>query len=133
MMRAAVALSVAGVLGGTALADAQKTPPRKIKNVSPIYPRLSLEKGDEGIVVVEVSVSLDGAVEAVRVLRSICPRLTDAAVVAARQWRFDVVTINGRAAPYTMTASIPFRLDTARKEPRATDACRWTGAPGPLR
>jgi periplasmic protein TonB len=133
MTRATVALALVGLLGGTTLAAAQKAPPRKVKDVSPVFPRLALEKGDEGVVVVEMGVNADGAVETVRVLRSSCSRLTDAAVAAARQWRFEAVTIDKRPTPYTMTASVPFRLDSTKPRARAADACRWPGVSGPLR
>ena len=133
MTRVTIAVTLAGWLGVFTLATAQKGPPRKMEDVAPIYPRSSLEKGDEGVVTVEMDVNTAGAVTNVRVLRSSCSRLTDAALAAVRQWRFEVVTINRRPMPYKVTASVPFRLDSTQKGARAADACRWPGASEPLR
>lgn len=133
MTRTTIALTLAAWLGALGLVTAQKAPPRKTRDVSPIYPRSSLEKGDEGVVTVEYGVNTEGAVATVRVLRSSCSRLTDAALAAVRQWRFEVVAVNGRPMPYTMTASVPFRLDSTQRGARAADACRWPGPSGPLR
>jgi TonB family protein len=124
-MRCKMLAAIACILTMPPLVAAQKVP-RKLRDVTPVYPHASLERGDEGAVVVELRIAPNGAVEAARLLKSSCPRLNDAALVAARQWRFEPVTLGGRATTYSMTAIVPFRPG-ARKPPRpAPDACVWT-------
>ena len=64
-------------------------PPRPIRKVEADYPRQAKLSGIEGRVIVRLIVGTDGGVEqdSIRVLRSI-PGLDEAAVTAARQWRF---------------------------------------------
>jgi protein TonB len=93
-----------------------------------VYPRESVQRGDEAAILVELRVAPDGAVEAARLLRSGCPRLNDAALAAARQWQFEPTILNERATPYSITTMVHFRLG-ARKPPRpAPDACVWRDA-----
>ena len=58
--------------------------PRKIKDARPVYPRESLRAGDEGVVLVELSVTPAGTIGQARILWSRCERLNQAALTAAR-------------------------------------------------
>ncbi len=46
----------------SSVALGQVTAPRRIKDVRPVYPRESLEAGDEGVVLLELHVTPSGTV-----------------------------------------------------------------------
>ena len=98
------------VFAAIAVVSAQVSPPRKIKHVSPIYLLESLERGDEGAIILELSVAPSGAVERARIFRSTCPRLEAAALAAVQQWRFESVRVNVTPMPFTVVSTVPFRL-----------------------
>src|SRR6185369_5571965 len=57
---------------------------RMIKQVKPLYPASAMNAGVEGTVRLQAMIGADGSVQAVRVLSSIDPDLTDAAVAAVK-------------------------------------------------
>ena len=83
-------------------------PPKKIADVRPIMPEDAVRTGIRGIVVIEVTIDVDGTVKDARVLRSI-PMLDVAALDAVRQWRFEPTTIDGRTVPVIMTVTVSFQ------------------------
>jgi TonB family protein len=121
-------------IASTVLAQQTQLPtPRRIKDVRPVYPRESLQAGDEGVIVVELSIGAGGSVEGTRILWSGCKRLEEAAVSAARQWRFEPIRVNGKPAPFKTVADIPFSLPTAFKSRAGRNgACKWTEPPKPI-
>jgi TonB family protein len=136
-MGARLALAIilaAGVLSSPASGQVGNVKaPRKIKEAKPVYPRESLEIGDEGAVILELSVAASGIVEDARILWSRCQRLDKAAVATVRQWRYEHVRINGQAVPYNVVATVSFRRSTIVK-PRAplARACKWAEPPKPI-
>ena len=60
-----------------------------------------------GVVIVEVTIDVDGTVKDARVLRSI-PMLDAAALEAVRQWRYEPTTIDGKPVPVIMTVPVTF-------------------------
>jgi protein TonB len=64
---------------------ADMKPPRKIKDVQPVYPLGGLTGRTNGSVVIEATIGLDGKVQDAKVLRSV-PALDRAALDAVRQW-----------------------------------------------
>ena len=107
-------------------------PPRKLKDVKPAYPARSLVAGDEGAVLVELSVGASGSVTDARVVWSKCPALDEAALKAARGWEFEKVLVNGQATPFRMTAAVPFRLpEKLKSRAGGPGACRWVDPPKP--
>lgn len=84
-------------------------PPRKIKDVRPIYPADAQAARVQGIVVIEVTIGADGRVTNTKVLRSI-PELDQAAIDAVRQWEFEPVLMNGVATAVIMVATVNFTL-----------------------
>lgn len=106
---------------------AQVPAPRKTKDVMPVYPRESLQAGDEGVVYLELKVTASGAVGQALILRSECKRLEQAALTAARQWQYAPMSVNGTPVPFTVVDIIPFRLPERFKERAGrTGACKWT-------
>lgn len=61
--------------------------PVEVKRVEPVYPELARKAQIEGTVVVKVLVNTQGDVEKVEILKS-HPLLDDAAIAAARQFKF---------------------------------------------
>ena len=96
-MSMATATIVVWVL--SAVASGQVPAPRKMKDVEPAYPRESLQDGDEGRVILELSVTTSGMVGQARLLGSHCTRLEQATLTAVRQWQYEPVRVNGNAVP----------------------------------
>ena len=122
--RTSVAIIAVSLL--SAVVVGQVAAPHRIKDVRPVYPRESLQAGDEGVILVELNVTPSGTVGQVRVLRSECKRLEQAALTAVRQWQFEPVLLNGTPVPFTISAYVPFRLPARFKERAGrTGACKW--------
>ncbi|MBL8143273.1 MAG: energy transducer TonB, partial [Acidobacteria bacterium] len=60
-----------------------------------------------GVVILELTIGADGSVVNARVLRSI-PLLDQAALDAARQWKYAPTLLNGVPTPVIMTATVTF-------------------------
>ena len=84
-------------------------PPMKIADAAPVYPPIARAARVQGVVILEATISEDGAVRDVRVLRSI-PLLDAAAVDAVKQWRFTPTLLNGQPVPVVMTVTVGFTL-----------------------
>jgi TonB family protein len=82
-------------------------PPVKLIDVPPVPPETAVRAGARGIVIVEVTIDVDGTVRDARVLRSI-PMLDAAALEAVRQWRYEPTTIDGKTVPVIMTVPVAF-------------------------
>jgi TonB family protein len=84
--------------------------PVKIVDVKPIYPEEARAAGVQGVVIIELQLATDGSVADARILRSI-PMLDEAALGAARQWRFLPTLLNGEPVELVMTVTINFRSE----------------------
>jgi protein TonB len=87
------------------------TPARLERGATPNYPSEARADGVEAEVKLELVVSATGSVENVRVVRRAGHGLDDAAVVAARQFRFSPAVKRGHAVRVRMSWSVEFRLD----------------------
>jgi TonB family protein len=83
--------------------------PRRLTYVSPAYPEIAKEARVQGVVILECTISAEGNVTDVTVLRGI-PLLDEAAIQAVRQWRYAPTLLNGQAVPVIMTMTVNFRL-----------------------
>jgi len=83
--------------------------PRKTKHVEFIYPEIAKAARVQGIVIMECTISPEGKVVDVRVLRSI-PLLDAAAIDAVKQWEYTPTLLNGVPVPVIMTVTANFRL-----------------------
>lgn len=119
-----------GVCLIAAVTAGQGFAPHKTKDVRPVYPRESLQAGDEGWVILELSVTASGTVGEVVTLGSSCKRLEQAALTAVRQWQYEPVRLNGEPVPFRVVVELPFRLPP-RFKGRAgrIGACKWTDPP----
>jgi len=109
---------VGGVVGG--LPDAPPPPqavrvggqikePKKLKNVNPAYPDIAKQARVQGVVILECTISPQGRVTDVKVLRGI-PLLDSAAIEAVKQWVYSPTLLNGVPVPVIMTVTVNFRL-----------------------
>ena len=109
---------VGGVVGG--LPDAPPPPaavrvggqikePKKLKNVAPVYPDIAKQARVQGVVILECTISPQGKVTDVKVLRGI-PLLDAAAIDAVKQWVYSPTLLNGVPVPVIMTVTVNFRL-----------------------
>ena len=109
---------VGGVVGG--LPEAPPPPqavrvggqikePKKLKNVNPVYPDIAKQARVQGVVILECTISPQGKVTDVKILRGI-PLLDAAAVEAVKQWVYSPTLLNGVPVPVIMTVTVNFRL-----------------------
>jgi protein TonB len=110
---------VGGVVGG--LPDApppvqavrvggQIKEPKKLKDIKPTYPDIAKQARVQGIVILECTISPQGKVTDVKVLRGI-PLLDQAAVDAVKQWVYTPTLLNGVPVPVIMTVTVNFKLN----------------------
>jgi len=110
---------VGGVVGG--LPDAPAAPvqqpvrvggqikePKKLKNVPPVYPNIATQARVQGVVILECTISPQGKVTEVKVLRGI-PLLDQAAIDAVEQWVYTPTLLNGVPVPVIMTVTVNFK------------------------
>lgn len=110
---------IGGVVGGLPQAapppqaairvGGQVKAPKKIKDVAPVYPELAQQARVQGVVIVECTISPQGRVTDVKVLRSI-PLLDHAAIDAVKQWTYTPTLLNGVPVPVIMTVTVTFNL-----------------------
>ncbi len=74
----------------------------------PVYPEHALRERIRGLVILRVTVSELGAPTEVAVVKGARADLTEAAVEAARQWRFEPGRKGGRAVRTSVTLQFPF-------------------------
>ncbi|MCA8977839.1 MAG: TonB family protein, partial [Planctomycetes bacterium] len=90
-----------------AVASARVLTPVSGHNPTPVYPRAARRHHIEGIVMIRVDVDDDGvAIRCAVLTTSGCTLLDDAALRAARQWRFD-------GGPGVI--DLPFRFELVRR------------------
>jgi protein TonB len=85
-------------------------PPRKLKDVKPIYPANLRESSTAGKVGLRATIAVDGTVRDVQVVKSAHPELDAAAMEAVRQWLFDGTLLNCTPVEVTMNVSVDFGI-----------------------
>ncbi|MET0551952.1 MAG: energy transducer TonB, partial [Vicinamibacteria bacterium] len=81
--------------------------PKLVKRVAPEYPLLAQQARVTGMVILDARVGPDGRVATVEVLQG-NPLLTDAAVAAVREWRYQPLLLNGMPTPFVVNVTISF-------------------------
>ncbi len=84
-------------------------PPKKIKDVRPVYPSLAVALQARGTVVLDVTIGTDGKVQEAKVIHSV-PQLDLAALEAVRQWEYEPTRINGALVTLIMTVVVNFAI-----------------------
>jgi periplasmic protein TonB len=111
---------VGGVVGGLPDAPAPApahrvragrdvSPPKRLREVSPVYPRAARLSRLEGVVVVECVIDERGRVQNATVVKGV-PVLDDAALDAVRQWAYAPSMLNGVPVEVVMTVTVTFQL-----------------------
>ncbi|MBI3932476.1 MAG: energy transducer TonB, partial [Acidobacteria bacterium] len=108
---------VGGVVGGLDAAPpvqavrvgGQIKEPKPLKKTQPVYPDIAKQARVQGIVILECTISPQGKVTDVKVLRGI-PLLDTAAIEAVRQWVYTPTLLNGVPVPVIMTVTVNFKL-----------------------
>jgi protein TonB len=135
---------VGGVIGGAPKEEPPPTPsgpvrvggkihaPSKLNNVPPVYPPMAKQARVEGTVILEATISEQGRVTNVKVLRGI-PLLDNSALDAVKQWHYSPTLLNGTPVPVVMTVTVNFRLngDGRPSAPVAAKPAPATEAPAP--
>jgi TonB family protein len=101
--------AAAGAAGGPLRVGGNMPPPRKIRDVRPVYPAIARTAKVQGVVILETTIGADGRVSSARVIRSL-PLLDQAALDAVRQWEFTPTLLNGVPTPIIMTVTVNFSL-----------------------
>lgn len=135
---AVVATAGAAPLQGSQAADqkpvrltAKTKPPKKVKDVKPVYPAEAKKAGLKGTVVLEITVDKDGKVEDTKVLRS-AEGFDQAAIDAVKQWEFEPTVLEGKAVPVIMTVTVNFQpKKTPPAPPKAPTPPKPAKAPEP--
>jgi periplasmic protein TonB len=84
-------------------------PPKKIKDVRPVYPQAALATQARGTVILDVTIGTDGKVQDAKVIHSV-PQLDLAALEAVRQWEYEPTRINGALVALIMTVVVNFAI-----------------------
>ncbi len=87
-------------------------PPRLTHRVEPRYPLAAKKLHLTGAVVLEMLIDTEGRVADVTVLHGQPFGLTESAVEAANQWRFEPSTYKGQPVSILYTLTIQFRLES---------------------
>lgn len=83
--------------------------PRKIKEVTPVYPQGALADQARGTVIIEATIGVDGRVQETKVIHSV-PSLDQAAVDAVRQWEYAPSLLNGVPVAVILTVIVNFAI-----------------------
>jgi protein TonB len=84
-------------------------PPTKIRDAAPVYPAIAQSARISGVVIIQATIGVDGAVIDATVLRSV-PLLDQSALEAVRQWRYTPSRLNGQPVAVVMTVTVNFQL-----------------------
>jgi protein TonB len=85
-------------------------PPAKTRDVPPVYPAIAQAARVQGMVILQATISADGKVQDLKLLRSI-PLLDQAAIDAVKQWEYTATLLNGVPVPVIMTVTVTFTLN----------------------
>ncbi len=83
-------------------------PPKKVKDVKPIYPDALREAGTGGTVVLNARIGVDGFITDLQVQSSPHDALSAAAIAAVEQWKYAPTVLQGKPVPTEMTVTVDF-------------------------
>ena len=86
--------------------------PAKVVDVAPVYPDIAISARKTGVVILELLLGTDGAVQGSRVIRSV-PLLDEAARDATMQWRYTPTLLNGVPVQLFFNVTVTFELQVA--------------------
>ncbi len=85
------------------------TPAIILKKVNPKYPKAARKARVQGSVVMAVTISKEGTIKELKVVSG-PPELADAAVAAAKQWRYEPYLLMGLPVEFDTQITINFQL-----------------------
>jgi TonB family protein len=87
------------------------TGPVVVDQPEPRYPRWELRRGTEGEVILRLTIGRDGNVESAEVIRSLNQSMDNAALRAARAWRYEPAQLDGNPVRVFKVVAVRFRLE----------------------
>lgn len=84
--------------------------PKRVHQVNPRYPVGAQRGRIEGTVLLRVTIGTDGRVENVEATKKVGGGLTEAAVEAVRQWRYEPATVDGQPVGWKIDVPVEFHL-----------------------
>ena len=88
----------------------QMKEPKKLVDTKPIYPETARRARLQGVVILEIIVDKQGSVRSWKVLRPLSLGLTEAAIEAVKQWKYEPPMYNGRPVEVLITVTMRFSL-----------------------
>lgn len=88
----------------------QIVPPKKIRDVWPVYPSALRGTGTEGTVQMEGIIGLDGYVGDIKIMGDAHPELAQSAIAAVREWRYTETLLNCEPVEVMMTITTNFKV-----------------------
>ena len=126
MMGASFAFSVSGLSGPSPLQKkAEKAPfevderihaPVRLSGEAPSYTEAARKERIEGIVRLRAIIDEEGRVESLEALEGLSHGLTEAAMDAIREWRFEPAKLEGEPVSVFFELTVNFRLEKHPKE-----------------
>jgi TonB family protein len=98
-------------LGRTLKVTGTEDAPKILRRADPTYPDTARQNHVQGLVKMNVLISANGDVVDVAIVEGLSDGLSEAAVQAARQWKFAPTIRDGAAIPVLFEVSINFKLD----------------------
>ena len=86
------------------------TRPVKVHDVNPEYTDRAREARIQGVAILQTAIDQEGNVVDVSVLKGLPMGLTEAAVAAVKQWKFEPARIDGEPIPVSYNVTVHFRL-----------------------
>jgi TonB family protein len=88
----------------------QMKEPKKLVNTQAVYPETARRARLQGVVILEIIVDKQGNVRSWKVLRPLTLGLTEAAIEAVKQWKYEAPMYNGRPVEVLITVTMRFSL-----------------------
>ena len=82
-----------------------------VEQTKPQYPESARAKGIQGVVLLQAVISKEGEPLSLKVLNSPDPALSDAAMAAVQQWRYEPTLLNGEPIEVVSTIAVRFHLE----------------------
>ncbi len=84
--------------------------PRRVSGPDPVYPEAAKRARITGAVILELVIQSSGEVSDIKVLKGLPLGLTEAAVEAVRQWRYEPSRMDGETIDVLYVAAVRFKL-----------------------
>lgn len=93
-----------------AKAEILTKPPKPVYHINPIYPEHCKQEMIQGMVTLEITIDKEGKVGRIKVLNSPHPDLSQAAINAIKQWKYEMVIREGKRVPAVFPVTVHFKI-----------------------